>query len=45
MWITEFKTVFPKYFIATYKEPSVISGTGAAIWSKINFGLTCHYHP
>jgi hypothetical protein len=28
-----------------YKEPSIISWTGAAIWSKTNFGPTGHHHP
>jgi hypothetical protein len=28
-----------------YKEPSIISGTDAAIWSKINFVPTGHHHP
>jgi hypothetical protein len=27
------------------KEPSIISGTGAAIWSKISFGITGYHHP
>jgi hypothetical protein len=41
-------TVYIQYLhciINTYKEPSIISGTGAAIWSKPNFGLTGHRHP
>jgi hypothetical protein len=29
----------------TYKEPSISSGTGAAIWSKTNFGPTGHHYP
>jgi hypothetical protein len=28
-----------------YKEPSIISGTGAVIWSKSNFGTNVHHHP
>jgi hypothetical protein len=28
-----------------YKEPSIISRTGTAIWSKTNFGPTGHHHP
>jgi hypothetical protein len=27
-----------------YNESSIISGTGAAIWSKTNFGPTGHHH-
>jgi hypothetical protein len=27
----------------TYKEPSIISGTGAAIWSETNVGPTGHH--
>jgi hypothetical protein len=34
------------YFISeeAYMEPSIISGTGADIWSKTNFGPTGHHH-
>jgi hypothetical protein len=28
-----------------YKETSIISSTGAAIWSKINFGPAGYHHP
>jgi hypothetical protein len=28
-----------------YKEPSIISGTGPAIWTKTNFGPTGHHQP
>jgi hypothetical protein len=28
-----------------YKEPSIIPGIDAAIWSKTNFVPTCHNHP
>jgi hypothetical protein len=28
-----------------YEVVSIISGAGAAIWSKINFGPTGHHHP
>jgi hypothetical protein len=28
-----------------YKDPTIISGTGAVIWSKIKFGPTGHHHP
>jgi hypothetical protein len=30
--------------IILYKKPSIISGTGASIWSKTNFGPTGHHH-
>jgi hypothetical protein len=30
--------------IQTYKKPSKISGTSAAIWSKTNLGPTGHQH-
>jgi hypothetical protein len=28
-----------------YKDPSIISGTGAAVWLKTNFGPICHHRP
>jgi hypothetical protein len=30
--------------LLTYKDPSTIFGTGAAIWSETNFGPTGHHH-
>jgi hypothetical protein len=33
----------PEYL--TYKEPSIISETVAAIWSKATFGASGHSHP
>jgi hypothetical protein len=33
------------WFYWTYKYPSIISGTGAATWSKTNFWPTGHYDP
>jgi hypothetical protein len=34
-----------KWNLKSYKEPPIISGTGAAIWSEINFGTTGYHHP
>jgi hypothetical protein len=31
-------------YTVLYKEPSIISGTGAAIWSKTSFRSTGHHH-
>jgi hypothetical protein len=31
--------------INLYKEPSIISGTGAAIWLKSNFGPAGYHQP
>jgi hypothetical protein len=30
---------------STYKQSSIISGSGAAIWSESNFRPTAHNHP
>jgi hypothetical protein len=35
-----------KFVVRGYSEVVfIISGTGAAIWSKTEFGPTCHCHP
>jgi hypothetical protein len=31
--------------VSTYKDPSIISRTGVAKWSKAKFGPNGHHHP
>jgi hypothetical protein len=41
-WDGNFVVILP--IPRCYKESSIISGTGAVIWSKSNVGPTGHYH-
>jgi hypothetical protein len=40
-----YKPIDVSVLVKGYKEPSIISGTGATIWSKTNSGPTSHHHP
>jgi hypothetical protein len=45
MFLLVYGIMTSRYLKIKYKKPTIISGTGAAIWSKTNFELTDHHHP
>jgi hypothetical protein len=45
LWFFNMHTLYISILKIRCKKSSIISGTGAAIWSKTNFGPIGHHHP